>query len=166
MKIHALLAVLVLAAPATTFADRKSNRGHSSHRGHSHSSHRGHSHHGHRHSSFGGIFSRSYYSSPRYYSSGYYGGYGYGSSFGYYSRPAVVLSYSSTPRYESVSRYDDGDSLEMDVQQALRRRGYYRGAVDGDIGPGSRAAIRTYQADHGLTVNGRIDSGLLRSLRL
>ena len=50
------------------------------------------------------------------------------------------------------------------MQRALQRRGYYRGYVDGDIGPGSRAAIRSYQARHGLYVTGRIDSALLRSL--
>ena len=52
----------------------------------------------------------------------------------------------------------------MDVQRALKRRGYYAGAIDGDIGPGSRSAIRAFQADRGLRVTGRIDSTLLRSL--
>ena len=38
------------------------------------------------------------------------------------------------------------------------------GSIDGDIGPGSRSAIRNYQADRGLAPTGRIDSALLRSL--
>ena len=57
-------------------------------------------------------------------------------------------------------------SVELDVQRALARRGYYGGVIDGDIGPRSRAAIRTYQVDKGLPVTGRIDGALLRSLRL
>jgi hypothetical protein len=162
MKIHGLLAALVLAAPATTFADRRvqvrggngrpvsravvvSNRGHSGYHGYSGHSYRGYS--------------------PRYYGGGY-SRYGYGYGLGYYSSPSVVLSYSNGPRYYSDSAVDDNDSLEMDVQQALRRRGYYRGVVDGDIGPGSRSAIRAYQADRGLSITGRIDGALLRSLNL
>ena len=76
------------------------------------------------------------------------------------SRP----SYYSSPVYrgETVGGY--ADELAVEVQSALRRRGYYRGAIDGDIGPASRSAIRAYQADRGLAVTGRIDSSLLRSL--
>jgi len=57
-------------------------------------------------------------------------------------------------------------SLDADVQYSLARLGYYRGPIDGDIGPGSRAAIRAYQYDHGLYVNGVIDGPLVRSLGL
>ncbi len=57
-------------------------------------------------------------------------------------------------------------SVGVDVQRALARRGYYGGAIDGDIGPRSRAAIRSYQVDRGLPVTGRIDTLLLRSLGL
>jgi Putative peptidoglycan binding domain len=90
---------------------------------------------------------------------GYYGHYYPRSSFGVsiFSRPSYV--------YRGYSA-DYGDSLAADVQRALRSRGYYRGYVDGDIGAGSRAAIRAYQADHGLAITGRIDSVLLRSLRI
>lgn len=57
-------------------------------------------------------------------------------------------------------------SLEADVQIALSRRGYYHGPIDGDIGPGTRAAIRAYQYEHDLPVSGHIDRYLLRSLGL
>ena len=57
-------------------------------------------------------------------------------------------------------------SISVDVQIALRRRGYYHGPIDGDIGPGSRAAIRSYQYHNGLPVTGYIDRPLLRSLGL
>ena len=68
--------------------------------------------------------------------------------------------YRSAPR--SSASYDD--SLAADVQSALKRRGYYKGPVDGDIGPASRSAIRAYQSDRGLTVTGRVDRSLLRAL--
>jgi peptidoglycan hydrolase-like protein with peptidoglycan-binding domain len=52
------------------------------------------------------------------------------------------------------------------VQENLRRMGYYRGQVDGLSGPSTRAAIRAYQIDRGLQVTGRIDSELLEDLGL
>ena len=64
------------------------------------------------------------------------------------------------------SGYSYSDGLAVNVQRALRSRGYYKGSVDGDIGSGSRSAIRAYQRDHGLSVSGRIDTALLRSLRI
>ena len=43
------------------------------------------------------------------------------------------------------------------AQQQLKDSGYYNGSVDGIDGPATRAAIRKYQADKNLTVNGRLD---------
>lgn len=80
----------------------------------------------------------------------------------YYSSPSLSFSYSR-PAYSSRSNYY-ADDLTVDVQRELRRRGYYRGAIDGDAGPGTRAAIRAYQDDRGLAVTGRIDRSLLRAL--
>ncbi len=76
-------------------------------------------------------------------------------------RPVYVA-----PRPVYVERPGYGRSVEIDVQRALARRGYYGGVIDGDIGPRSRASIRAYQVDKGLPVTGRIDGSLLRSLRL
>jgi hypothetical protein len=85
---------------------------------------------------------------------------------GHYYRPwyRIGPSYHSTVVVRSSPRYHY--SLEASVQRELARRGYYRGPIDGDIGPGSRAAIRSYQYRHGLPVTGRIDRRLLRSLGL
>ena len=68
--------------------------------------------------------------------------------------------------YVERDRAEYRGSVEVDVQRELRRKGYYGGAVDGDIGPQTRASIRAYQVDRGLPVTGRIDTPLLRSLRL
>jgi len=59
-----------------------------------------------------------------------------------------------------------GGSIASAVQQRLAEQGYYRGPIDGDIGPGSSRAIANYQGDHGLRVTGHISDGLVESLGL
>ena len=88
-------------------------------------------------------------------------------SYGYYGPgPGISIHFGSRPSTYTATRYyvPGSSSLEASVQRALRREGYYRGSLDGDLGPMSRSAIREYQADHGLYVTGRVDSRLLRSL--
>lgn len=172
MKLTALLpAIALLAAPLAGLADHKvtvyrdndrdghyNKKTYDTHHHDYHDYRGGYGNHGygnHGNHGYGGGYGYGY--RPSYYGSDcYYPRYGY-STFGlsYYSRPTTV--------YRGYSA-DYGNSLAADVQRALQRRGYYRGYVDGDIGPGSRAAIRSYQARHGLYVTGRIDSALLRSL--
>ena len=145
-----LTAVCALVAPVSVQAKDKHDSHHDDHHDKHHDDH--HSPHVIIRPSYGhgyGYGSRSYYS-PYYYSRPSLG-------FSFYSRPYSV--YRGREAYGSYS-----DSLAVDVQRELRRRGYYRGPIDGDIGPGSRAAIRGYQYDRGLSATGRIDSSLLRSL--
>ena len=165
-----IAAALCLLLPASAFADRKrtyyrdlDGDGHYNKKTYEHR-HRGY--HGRGYSGY----HRPYYYNRPYYGRSYYGGYGYG-GYGYpYYGSSLGFSYVSRPSYYTSSRVYRGrtagyaDELAADVQSALRRRGYYRGPIDGDIGPGSRAAIRAYQAERGLAVTGRIDSSLLRSL--
>lgn len=40
------------------------------------------------------------------------------------------------------------------IQRALKNAGYYRGAIDGRVGARTKEAIRNFQRDHGLTVDG------------
>ena len=86
-------------------------------------------------------------------------------SYGY-SAPSVELRYDN--RYEAppVRNYRQDLSLEAEVQVALQRRGYYRGVIDGDIGPETRAAIRHFQLDQELAPTGHIDRELLSSLQI
>lgn len=42
------------------------------------------------------------------------------------------------------------------VQKALKNAGYYKGAVDGKLGSGSKQAIVDFQKDHDLTADGII----------
>jgi hypothetical protein len=80
-----------------------------------------------------------------------------------------VNDYPETVEYTTSvapADYDDGDSLASDVQRALAEQGYYRGVIDGDVGPNTRNAIAAYQEAQRLPVTGRIDSRLLDSLGL
>ena len=43
-----------------------------------------------------------------------------------------------------------------DIQRALKNAGYYNGTIDGKIGSGSKQAIRDFQKDHQLKVDGII----------
>ena len=63
-------------------------------------------------------------------------------------------------------RYAPRNSVARSVQRKLAAQGYYNGAIDGDIGPGSRRAIMNYQDDYGLRATGRISDSLLVSLGL
>ena len=181
-SILAVAAGALMALPSSALADRKvtvyrdrDGDGHYNKKTYNTGHHKGHGYYGSGYRGYygGGYrgYSRGYYGGyynrPYYYGSGYrpYYGYGYGPSLGlsfytsptYYSRSTV---YRGVPR-DSVS---ESDNLAAEVQRALKRRGYYNGGIDGDIGPASRSAIRSYQEDRGLSVTGRIDRSLLNAL--
>jgi peptidoglycan hydrolase-like protein with peptidoglycan-binding domain len=40
------------------------------------------------------------------------------------------------------------------MQQVLQNGGFYAGPIDGDFGPNTEAAVRTYQTQRGVTVDG------------
>jgi len=61
-------------------------------------------------------------------------------------------------------RAEPPDRVIADVQAELQQMGYYRGEVDGLLGPLTREAITAYQADQGLTVTAVIDEPTLDSL--
>jgi hypothetical protein len=85
----------------------------------------------------------------------YHGSYPYG--YGYYSRPRAVI-YADTA-------YTD-DATVAAVQRRLARGGYYRGTIDGVIGNGTRTAIRAFERNNGLPIDGRIDRRLLATMGL
>jgi hypothetical protein len=45
--------------------------------------------------------------------------------------------------------YDYGNTV-VEVQRGLARAGYYRGPIDGIMGPQTRRAIRAYERDHNM----------------
>jgi len=68
---------------------------------------------------------------------------------------AVVVTPQKSSSIRGTYRTPSGFELSgKKIQKALRNAGYYVGPVDGKIGPGSRQAIRDFQRDHDLTVDG------------
>jgi hypothetical protein len=95
---------------------------------------------------------------------GYYDGYGYDSYDYPYGYGYVDPGYAQ-PQYSDAAPAA-GDNLAADVQQALDQNGYDAGPADGDVGPQTRNAIAAFQQDHGLNPTGRINTPLLRALRI
>ena len=119
--------------------------------GHSHGGHSGGHHHGGGHHHNSGHHHHGFYGYPFYASYlGYYGAY---------------WPYWYRNRFYRDPRYSDA-SLNVAVQSRLARRGYYRGPIDGVLGPGTRRAIRAFQYDEGMPASGWIDGRLLSELRL
>lgn len=112
------------------------------------------------------IFGTGFY--PWGYGYGYYpyGAYSYYDG-GYYGDGYASSEYSDE-QYPAQSEYDSGnsDSSVSQVQAALAREGYYRGAIDGSLGPATRNALRRYQRDRGLDVTGRVDRPVIEALGL
>lgn len=52
------------------------------------------------------------------------------------------------------------------IQQRLKELGYYTGNIDGIIGPKSLSAIKKFQKDYGLTVDGIVGKNTLKALGL
>jgi hypothetical protein len=84
----------------------------------------------------------------------YYGSYPYG--YGYYGPRTTVY----------VNARINDDATVAAVQRRLARGGYYHGSVDGVIGPATRSAIRSFERNNGLPIDGEIDSQLLRTMGL
>ena len=58
------------------------------------------------------------------------------------------------------------DQVVADVQASLQEQGYYRGEVDGLMGPLTRSALADFQRDHGLISTAALDEPTLASLGL
>jgi peptidoglycan hydrolase-like protein with peptidoglycan-binding domain len=53
----------------------------------------------------------------------------------------------------------------VNIQKALKKAGYYNGAIDGKVGPGTRDAIASFQKDNGLTADGVCGRGTWAKLK-
>jgi hypothetical protein len=85
----------------------------------------------------------------------WYPAWGYSPSAEYYAYdgPIYVGQHAEPP-----------DKVIADVQGVLQQMGYYKGEVDGLLGPLTREALAAYQADNGLTTTAAIDEPTLDSL--
>jgi hypothetical protein len=93
----------------------------------------------------------------------YYGGYPNGGYSYYGSYP--YRGYNNDYSYYTPS-YGYNASMVSAVQRRLGQLGYYRGVVDGVIGPQTRGAIAAFESRNGLAVDGMINRSLLNSLGL
>jgi len=93
-----------------------------------------------------------------YWNNGYwYPAWGYDPSAEYYAYDApIYVGHTAEPP----------DRVIADVQAELQEMGYYRGEVDGLLGPMTREALTAYQADQGLVATAVIDEPTLDSLGL
>jgi Putative peptidoglycan binding domain len=108
---------------------------------------------------------RSHYARVELIGGGYYffnNGYWY-PAWGY-SPSAQYYAYDG-PIYVG-QRAEPPDQVIADVQALLQQMGYYRGEVDGLLGPLTREALTAYQADQGLNTTAAIDQPTLDSLGL
>ena len=94
------------------------------------------------------------FGAPYYWNAGYwFPAWGYNPN-AYYAWDGPIYAYNRLPP----------DQVIANVQSALQQQGYYRGDVDGLIGPLTRGAIADYQRDHGLYTTSTIDQPTLQSL--
>jgi hypothetical protein len=109
---------------------------------------------------FGGFGYPFFYGYPYYgyYPYDYYGyGYGYdpyGYGYGYDNQYGYGYGYADRGYGYGDQGYGYGDrnrggSSVAQLQRRLARAGYYRGAIDGIMGPETRRAIRAYESSRG-----------------
>jgi hypothetical protein len=106
---------------------------------------------------------RSHYNRVELIGGGYYfwnNGYWY-PAWGY--NPSAEYYAYDGPIYVG-QRAEPPDQVIADVQAVLQQMGYYRGEVDGLLGPLTREALTAYQADQGLATTAAIDQPTLDSL--
>jgi hypothetical protein len=74
--------------------------------------------------------------------------------------PARLTAHGPTDEGRVLAA-DDGPARIREVQRALRASGVYAGALDGVLGPATRAAIRADQRAHGESETGHLSARLL-----
>jgi len=84
----------------------------------------------------------------------WYPAWGYNSAFAYYPYNGPIYAYNNLPP----------DQVIANVQSTLQAQGYYRGTIDGVLGPVTQAALASYQRDHNLYATAAIDEPTLESL--
>ena len=96
------------------------------------------------------------------------GGYYYWNNNYWYPAYGYDPYYSTYTYDEPIYGYNDltPGQVIANVQAALQEQGYYRDAVDGLIGPRTRAALSDFQRDNGLPITAAIDGPTLKALGL
>jgi hypothetical protein len=91
----------------------------------------------------------------------------FGAGYYFWDNGYWFPAYGYDPSYNTYSYNDlEPGQVIASVQTELQRLGYYRYAVDGQMGPMTRAAIADYQRDNGLAITSAIDEPTLQTLGL
>lgn len=67
----------------------------------------------------------------------------------------IEIEVKKPPR-RTASKTSTITMTKKEIQTALRNAGYYNGSIDGVLGNKSREAVRKFQADNGLKVDGLV----------
>ena len=85
----------------------------------------------------------------------------------------LIVSFGCSKKQESLEQQSEPSSAELtlpqipnlsgpykptnkDIQVALKNAGFYKGNIDGDIGPMTKQAINEFQSANNLTVDGEV----------
>ena len=71
----------------------------------------------------------------------------------------VLYSSNAKSAGEDVLELGSRGDEVIALQNRLKKLGYYSGNVDGDFGDSTRLAVRAFQSNNGLTVDGRVGAG-------
>ena len=80
--------------------------------------------------------------------------------------PVTVPPVTTTPTAAvqgSLKLVSKGEAVK-DVQQKLKALGFLKGSADGDFGEATEAAVKAFQKQYGLTVDGKVGSNTLAKL--
>ena len=88
------------------------------------------------------------------------------------AQPTSETSYRVTPPPTSAPTATPTGTLKLgstgdavkEVQQKLKSLGFYRGSVDGDFGEGTENAVKEFQKQYGLTVDGKVGTQTMARL--
>jgi peptidoglycan hydrolase-like protein with peptidoglycan-binding domain len=73
---------------------------------------------------------------------------------------------SAQPGYAMPQAPELTPDMTQQVQERLQQQGMYRGRIDGVWGPGTEAAMRSYQQQHNLNPTGKLDADTVAALNL
>ncbi len=76
---------------------------------------------------------------------------------------ALSVAVTALAAYDTIP-YGEQSTQVRKMQNALRSKGYYKGAVDGKFGPATKAAVIKYQKAIGITADGKPGNRTLTAL--
>jgi len=77
--------------------------------------------------------------------------------------PSSILPRSSLSGNSTLSPVEQFTERAKRVQTGLTAYGYYNGAIDGKVGPATKAALSKFQKDFSLTITGTITPEVLNA---